>query len=251
MKKNASVIAPDLDISKVWKTNIESGYLYTKIYNNSLPHTVRTCTIYYQYGIKNKQYKSRTTFRLIPGKASVPSRWLKGTEDITFSFEISLCIEPIRIHHWSYDHLIDYQQDIMINRYIKYEWIMNKENGYQPQSDIFGNCWCLQLYPTTPHLKLLKLPPNITRFEIECSITSRNAKRTIDYYGDGEVGFYGINFKLNTGKTNDEYDCNKDTIHDIEIEIIKVYIIDDDNVDDFEFEDVEIPIEEWSNHGII
>ena len=40
------------------------------------------------------------------------------------------------------------------------------------------------------------LPPNITRFEIECSITSGNAKRTIDYYGEGEVGFYGINFEL-------------------------------------------------------
>eukprot|EP01084_Bolivina_argentea_P182009 314296_1 len=132
--------------SSTGKSYVKTIKLGTKII--SMPNTIRTCTAYYEYTLLNHTYKSRHTYSLMPSRAGLPILYLKGIESITYPLQLFITVEPIRIHHWKIDKVIDYQQDILMKEYVEYEWIIDAKVRNQLsylQSNVFGICWCLDL----------------------------------------------------------------------------------------------------------
>ena len=249
--------------------NIEKNVVSIGTKIISMPNTIRTCTAYFQYTLFNKSYMSRHTYNLTASRASLPKEYMNGIKDPLFPIQILISIEPIRIHHWSYDNMIDYQQDILMREYIEYQWELTKGDLKEKylQSKIFGNCWCLDLDQSIGskksafkkiYLKLLRLAPNITRVKAEIKLKALNWKWNFECDKELEFTFTndGIKHILNGKKMkkNGKYNKSKNTIFEVEVRIIKVYGIDygDGKIDDFEYEnDMEIPIGKWTQCGIV
>lgn len=236
--------------------------LSTKIL--SMPNTIRTCTAYYEYSILSNSFRSRHTFNLAASRASLPKRFMDAIDvkKIDYPLHIFLTLEPIRIHHWSMDKMIDYQQDVLMKEYVKYQWQINtvNENRRYLQSETFGICWCLDLDLVQGNLflKLLRLAPNINRIKVECLLKARWLDKALII--DKEIEFTFINvgvcIKLNSARQDAKKFSkmlrNKKKTKfalDIEVRIIEAYEINE--VDDFETNDKVIPINKWTQYGII
>lgn len=232
--------------------------IYTKI--KSMPNSIRTCTVFYQYSILSRSFSSRHTFNMGAKRASWPKRFMKAVDAKHYPLHLLITVEPIRIHHWSMDKMIDYQQDVLMKEYVKYKWEIDakilKGNGRYLQSDTFGICWCMDLDLKTEnlYLKLLRLAPNINRIKVESSLKANGC--TI--LNDEEFQFTFLNegscLKLNRCKEDSNtlssmLKKKKKVVFDIEVRIIEVYAIN--AVDDFETNDKMISINKWTQYGII
>merc|ERR1712062_723779 len=123
----------------------------------------------YKLGLLDRSHIFRHNFNFSRiTKAKFPYSVDAGDGDV-YPLNVMITVEPIRINYWSYDHMIDYQQDIRMKEYIEYKWT-TKPKQHITQSPIFGNCWCLDINGPRVWLKLLRLPPNITRILVECGI---------------------------------------------------------------------------------
>ena len=191
----------------------------------------------------------------------MPKEFLKGRKNPEYPIQISISVEPMRIHHWSYDKVKDYQQDIIMKEYADYRWKIDK-------SDVNGinerKCWCLDLDLSVKkgkgmYLKLLRLAPNVTRILVEYKLKCKNWKWKLD--GKGKLEFTFTNDKMScflgdrkvkevTRKVG--YDTEKDTVINIEVRIVKVYVIKGESADDFEYgNDKELFITKWRQYGIV
>ncbi len=248
--------------------------LWTKIL--SMPNSVRTCTVFYKYHILSRSFVSRHTFTLGATRARMPFS-VDGGDGAIYPLQVELIVDPIRIHYWSYDNMVDYQQDLRMSESVQYEWTLSSEDrsdGYV-QSPILGNCWCLDVDTSSPNenvwLKLLRLSPNVTRVVVECQMETVNWVWS-GFEGELELGFmdgkgkaslldredtvpnpdYSIQHKNpRFPKRNGDYDASKDTVFSIGVQVIRVYAIDRMEMDDFETSDVLVPRSQWREMGIV
>jgi len=234
--------------------------IYTKII--SMPNSIRTCTVFYKYSALSHSFCSRHTFNITSQKRTTCPQFIQALGKENYPLDLLITVEPIRIHYWSMDKMIDYQQDIMMKECVKYEWKIDaktlKENDRYLQSDVFGVCWCMEIkevnfqfkYEKNLFLKLLRLAPNINRIQVNCSLKVNMGMKTITLK-DKKLEFTFVNegvckplyypYMLQTHKG--------DISFEIEVRIKKVFVIND--VDDFETNDTMIPIDKWSQYGII
>ena len=239
--------------------------LWTKVV--SMPNTIRVCTVFCKFSLLDRSHVFRHNFTFSGStKAQFPYSRNAGDGNV-YPLNVKLAMEPIRIHHWSYDNVVDYQQDIRMKEYVEYKWT-TKPKQHITQSPIFGNCWCLELKGPRVSLKLLKLPPNITRIMVECGMETMNwkqgkVKMDIGDYEPLEFGFSSdLVQKLLTdsdtmkGQSNADYAETEETVFVIQIRILEVYAISKGKTDAMPTDmscgdDVKVPIGTWRDMGIV
>lgn len=234
-----------------YSTKRTEGNFYTQIV--SMPDSVRSCVVYYEYIINNLHtFCSRYAFNTVSKRAPLPLYFFRRMTDKINSgqsLNIRIKMEPIRIHHWSCYKMKDYQQQIEMKEIVKYEWqidarIFQHQNREYLQSDIFGDCWCLDWIGDCRRLslRLLKIPAMISRIKVQCSGNANGAifRRVLEFGMSNEKVCLKMDYPRGSAIGI--------IVFDVKVEIIELYAIN--AADDFDMNEEFITRDKWAQYGI-